>query len=290
MEVIQQQKIGHRQMQKILLSDKQAYVESVGKHERRTAGDIFSHETGAGTVLRVFFGATRSMPLRGLGYVVAAQEIARHIPHEQLQIVFVNELGDQINGIDRGTSRKQALLVRDLFRRQQVQPDKLTFTEDTSQDMIGKIEPDIRELIAGDKNLHDKLSAKGQKHGSDFVRYGAAHVVHQETALMVPMGLTDTEPVAIQPSRIVSVGCQQEHLFYDLRSKARAALAGLDYVPSTQIFTKHVLPPYYISRNGEQSLAEALNFGVDLSQIGDMSAERDVKHLLSVIPQEEIKL
>lgn len=48
-------KFGHKQMQKTLQTDSAAYTESVGKHEKRVAGDIFSHENGKGTVLRLFF-------------------------------------------------------------------------------------------------------------------------------------------------------------------------------------------------------------------------------------------
>lgn len=294
MEVIQQPTRGHRQLQKQLQADPAAYVESVGKHDKRDIAHIASRPTPEGTVLRLFFGATTEMPLRGLSYVAAAQAIGRHVVHEQLQVIFVHGLGAAINGIDATVARRQAMQVRDVMRRQlEQQPgsdSSVLFAEDTIPDTIRTIQPDIHDIIQADPAMLQKLSAKGSKHGGDYVQYAAAHVVHQETALMQPVGLTAQEPAAVQPQRIISIGCQQEHLFYDLRMRARQDLTDLDFLPTAQIFTKHVQPPYYMARGGEQSLDDALVHGVNLSLMRDLSAGRDVDHLLQIIPQSEIRL
>lgn len=230
-----------------------------------------------------------------MSYVAAAQGVARHIPHEQLQVIFVNHLGQHINGIAPDVSRRQAGFVREVLRNilERYDPEsatKIMFAEDTPQELVSKIEPDINDLIQGDEDIRKKLSSKGEKHGSNFASYAAAHVVHHETAVLVPQEFTTCEPAAIKPERIVSIGCQQEHVFYNLRAKARESLTYLPYIPTAQIFTKHVLPPYYMALRGEQSIEHALSSGVDLSQMTDLSAERDVQHLLSVLPRDEIKL
>lgn len=256
--------------------------------------DILRHETGAGTVLRVFFGATTEMPLRGLSYVTAATQIARHVPHEQLQVVFTNRLGEEVNGVDREAAVRQAMLIRGLGRsfiegHHPDMADKIMFGEDVPDEMIQAIRPGVNEVISNDPRLLNELSGKDSKHGSDYETYAAAHVVYQDTDVMSPTGLTDHEPVAVTPERIVSIGCQLEHPFYRLRAQVREALRDLSYVPAAQVFTKHVLAPYYSARGGEQSLEDAMNMGVNNNRYTDPAARRDIAYLLTVMPNEEIQ-
>lgn len=272
-------------LQKRLVADPMAYTESVGRRDKKMTAEVLSNESGEGTVLRLFFGATACMPLRGLSYVAAAQAIAEHIPHEQLQVIFANSLGQTTNGLGIETSRSQAMLVRDSMRRKmEVQgsdsAERIVFAEDHELDSIDAITPDISNLIVADQSLHEKLHAKGLKRGSDHVRYGAAHVTHQETNLLEPQALSNNEPAVVTAQRIISIGCQQEHVFYALRHLARQALTDLPLVPTAQIFTRHVLPPYFMARGGEQSLSDALEHGIDMMQMQDSSARRDVAYLL----------
>lgn len=295
METLQNtQRVTHKNLQKRLQADQAAYAESIGRHDKQTIADIANHASGEGTVLRLFFGATLAMPLRGLSYVLAARRIAEHIPHEQLQVIFAHDLGESINGIKREEARVQAMLIRDTcrrhFERQTGGSDNITFGEDTPTELQRTLIPVMRDIVESDPALLTSLAAKGSKHGQDFLAYGTAHVSHQETSAMSPVGLTTAEPAPIKPQRLVSIGCQQEHLFYRLRHKARTTLANPSFIPAAQIFTRHVLPPYYMARGGEQLLADALHTGVDLAQMQDTSASRDVDHLLQIIPMEEIRL
>lgn len=282
-----------RQLTKHLQADPAAYVESVGKQEKRDLAGIVGHETGDGTVVRVFFGATQEMPLRGLGYIASAAEAAKYIPHEQLQVIFVSHLGEQVNGIDRDASSRQAQLLASLGRRymEVVHPDRadtVLFGRDTAVGLTDEIAPDIAALIQGDDRLAERLGTKGDRHGEDYVRYGAAHVAYQETPALTPVALTGDEPEAVRPERIVSVGCQQEHPFYRLRMAARASIEGLELVQTGQIFTRHLLPPYYPSRGGEQSLEDAMAHGPDPTQAVDASVQRDMAHLLGTVPVGEL--
>jgi hypothetical protein len=295
--------ISYKAMQKKLQNDPLTYTESVGQSNKQNARAIFSHPDGKGTVIRLFFGATRCMPVRGLSYVTAAQNIAAYIPHEQLQIVFAHDLGSRVNDVPKDTAREQAKLLREVMRRhiEAMNPQaaaKVAFVEDTPEPLMTEIEPGMAELIGSDNRLHARLSDKSSKHGNNYAGYGAAHVVLQETGVSELVGLTGGEPAPVTPERLVSIGCQQEHLFYDLRNKARTVLTDLSYVPTAQIFTKHVLPPYYLARgNGdypdmvaEQTLESALSGGLDMAKMVNLSAKRDVNYLLTVMPCEEIKI
>src|SRR6185312_6982845 len=212
-----------KQLTKHLQADPAAYVESVGKQEKRDLAAIVGDETGDGTVVRVFFGATEEMPLRGLGYIASAAEAAKYIPHEQLQVIFVGHLGERINGVNRDDSSRQAEMLTTIGRRyiELAHPDRadsVLFGQDTADiELIDEITPEVRELIEGDEKLADRLGNKGDRHGEDYGAYGAAHVVYQETAALMPVGFTADDPEAVRPRRIVSVGCQQEHPFYRLK-------------------------------------------------------------------------
>lgn len=282
-----------KQLTRHLQADPAAYAESVGKHEKRDLAEIVGHDTGEGTVVRLFMGATEEMPLRGLGYVAAATEIAGYIPHEQLQVIFVSHLGERVNNIDHDTSSQQAELLASLGRRylEVCHPDRagtVMFGTDGAVDLIDELRPDVEEIIHADDVLADRLGTKGDTHGSDYAMYGAAHVAYQETAALTPEGLTDDEPEAVIPERIVSVGCQQEHPFYKLRMAARKSIERLELVTTGQIFTRHLIPPYYSSRGGEQSLEDAIANGPDPSMASEASVRRDIDHLLATVPVGEL--
>ncbi|MEK7059607.1 MAG: hypothetical protein AAB971_02535 [Patescibacteria group bacterium] len=282
-----------KSLQRTLQADKAAYTESVGKREKAHMTGILNHPSGEGTVVRVFFGATTQMPVRGLGYVTAASRIAEHIPHSQLQVIFVNGLGHEINGIDRGRSRRQAELLADLGRKylqvhKPAMADRVLFGEDNTTELITDLQPVVGEVIAADSRLTEQLAGKGSKHGGDYLAYSAAHIAYQEMGVMDPSPLTCDDPSPAAADRILNVGCQQEHPFYAVRMAARQAINGSDLVPSGQVFTRHVLPPYYMSRSGEQLLEDALVDGIQLGVASDLSVRRDTDYLLQVMPGEEI--
>lgn len=283
-----------QKLQKTLLAYPSTYVESVGSKAKDISREAISNMGAQGTILRLFFGATSEMPLRGLSYVIAAAKIAELLPCSQLQVISMTELGESINGIGQEESLKQARLLREASRRflETYCPDieeRVMFGQDEASELVVELKPGIQELVEGDSKLKQKLSAKGSKHGDDYLAYGAAHVVHQETNVVNPLGLTLSEPAAVSAERIISIGCQQEHLFYGLRVKAREIIADLSYVPTAQIFTKHVIPPYYSAKRGEQSLESAVTGGVDTSYPTDPTAERDIAYLLDIYSAEEIK-
>jgi hypothetical protein len=286
-------RITHKNLQRRLQDDSRAYVESVGKHDKANIVQIASHPTGKGTVVRLVYGATKEMPVRGMGYVAAAYGIARHIPHEQLQVMFVNALGLAVNGVSRTASHRQAKMVETVGRMHlaRLGPGvnrSVSFCEDNYllRELTEQIRTPIQEIIEDDTHLSKHLAAKSGTERGDFATYSAAHVILHETPLATPdYGLSDESVQPVIPERIVSVGCQKEHPFYALRVKARKLLTDLDFVPSAQVFTRHVLPPYYIARGGEQSLDHAIDLGaIDMSQATDLSVQRDLAYLVGVTP------
>lgn len=210
--------------------------------------------------------------------------MAEQVPCEQLQVISVNRLGNQINNIPLQEARRQSQQLAALgsILLHGFMPDiaaKTVFAQDAHNEHIKDFVPVAEEVLQSSPALSTALSEKGAKHGSDFVSYGAAHLANQDTGLLELEVIAGDRPVS-QVGRVVAVGCQQERTFYDLRMAMLPLVNTCDLVPSVQIFTNHVSPPYYTARHGEQSLEDALANGVCLDAIGDMAAERDIKHFV----------
>lgn len=229
------------------------------------------------------------MPLRALSYVTAACQIARHIPHEQLQFIFVNTLGEDINGLPLFATRKQAQLLAGIGRRfiglcHPELRDSVLFAQDNRMPALALFRRPMEALLDGNPNAAQSLAHKAAGRRADSVLYAAAHVLHQETALLDLEPLSDGEPDAVAPQRICNIGAQSERVFHSVRMVGRAALVELDIepVPTMQVFTRQLLPPYFMARGGEQTLEGALEHGVDLGLASDPAARRDMLHLAGI--------
>lgn len=294
MEVLDQQaQVTVNSLPKLLQRDELAYAESVGKSEKRSIAEIIHNTSGEGTVVRLFFGATAEMPARGLSYITAASRIAEYIPHEQVQIIFANNIGCEVNGLSKRESQHQARLLAELGKKYigLHHPDIVDtyfFGEDVPSPKIKELRPAVTQLIESDEKLARRLKGKGSKHGEDYATYSAAHIFYQEMADMSPVGLSGEEPEPLEAQRIVSIGCQQEHPFYRLRVAARRAFQDEEFIPTAQVFTKHLLPPYYVSRGGEQTLENMVQSGIDVLSAGDDSVRRDLTYLRDVALAEEV--
>jgi len=117
--------------------------------------------------------------------------------------------------------------------------------------------------------------------------YGAAHVVlHETSGDRVLRPLVDTNGQEIFPDQtilsatgIINYGGIQELPFYALRQEARS-ISSLSILPSIQFFTRHHVPPYFMSEGGDLGLREALALPRD---------ERR-KRLKALAPAEELKV
>lgn len=279
----------HRRLSEALRNDPPAYTEAVAKTNLEHIGELMGVPCGDGTVLRVFFGATERMPLRALGYITAACQIARHVPHEQLQFIFVNKLGQDINDLPLSATRRQAQLLSRIGRRfiamnhPELQAHVL-FAEDGRMSHLARFRPSMETMLASNPDAAQALARKAAGRRADGVLYAAAHVLHQETDLLALEPLNEDEPEPAVAKRICNIGGQSERLFHGVRMIGRTALAELDIEPiaSMQVFTRHQLPPYFMARGGEQSLEQALTDGVNLDVACDPAARRDVLHLAKI--------
>jgi len=264
----QESNIQLKHIRKRLQGDQSLYIESIGRQDERGLIGAFDGDDKT-TVLRLVMGATARMPYRALSYIDTLLRIARVIPVDQVQIVHAVNLGNKINDIDLATSIAQfdKISVHSMANRQLVDLDVVHAT-DTPLD-TDQFVPLAEEALGRDGELAEKLQSKGTKHGGDSVRYLAAHYAFQDTDL-----LELSSPNQIRPDRIISVGGSQERTFYRGRMGMQA-LRGPD-VETAQIFTRHLIPPYYTARGGEPEIDDGVG---DLSDI-DPAARRDIEHFL----------
>ena len=270
-------------VRKKLIKQKDTYIESVGKQDMATLGHAYDVEDGKGTVLRMIFGATAAMPLRAVTYIDSALRIAKQIPHEQLQIVHANSLGTQVNPIERRDATRQARALAGLvrFHVAACHPEmegRVLHAEDSPLE-LELFTAAAEKVLAENPALAMPLTEKGGKHGGDAVVYASAHSAYQDTDLLELEPLLDDAPSQVNAERIISIGCDQERLFYGVRMLMRGALPPVvPLVETAQIFTKHIVPPYFVARNGEQLLEDALMNGVDMALANDSAALRDLEH------------
>lgn len=264
-----------------LLKNKELNVESVGKTDMQTLSDVAAVPGGKGTVLRLIMGATDAMPLRALTYVDAALRMARAIPCEQVQVVHANKLGSRVNNVDLDLAQENArqLAVLAQMHAMAFFPEllgKLLHGQDCELDLTD-FTTTSETIFASRPDIAGKLAQKGSKHGGDAVIYAAAHSAFQDTDQLDIEPLLDVSLSQVAADRIVSVGCQQERLFYHTRMAMRPLLSGeVELVDTAQLFTHHVSPPYFTARGGEQLLADAMRDGVDISRCTDFAARRDI--------------
>lgn len=268
-----------RRRAKELISDPEAYVESVGKVDVDTLGQDLTTQSVA---VRLVLGATVEMPHRALSYVESAAQVARHFPGSQLQIVHANHLGNRINSVDIDAARdgSEALARHTLaiLERMPELEGRISHASDTPHDTDAFLDA-VHQAYGMDATLATKMQSKGAKHGGDANRYTAAHFAFQDTddleldvIVGVPQENSDT---------IISVGCQQERNFYLARMGMRACIQPT--IDTAQIFTRHLTPPYYTARGGETLLGSAL----DIESVTDPSARRDLLHYLTITQQGE---
>lgn len=276
-----------------LIKNKSLNIESVGKVDLETLSDVIDTPEGRGTVLRIIMGATRKMPVRALSYVDTAFRIASVLPHEQLQIIHANHLGEAINGINVKTSSHQSKTLAALTRMHLVGSfPHLKETTIHAQDTPAIMSPVIslsdtaQAAIDGNSKINSKLQAQGAKHGGNPIIYGAAHSVFQDTDKLELQSLMSDSPEQVRAERIVSIGCQMERTFYAARMAIRQIVDSVDLVDTAQLFTTHTVPPYFTARGGEQTLDHALKNGVNIDLCVDRSARRDIERLIQQITGE----
>lgn len=235
----------------------------------------------SGTVMRVIYGGTEQMPLRGLSYLLPALLLmenmnAKGIEIPQLQVIFANSISSTLNHLDLQQATDQAIrfsqvaqaYVAEFFP---AQLDSVVFLEDmsiekgtdTRQELL-RVTREVDEYIS--QATRERLFAKGNNgSGRLNIFYGAAHLLMHDTDLpSVVMPFSMEQPIALSPRSIISIGGHQERDFYTLRHEVKPYL-GAEYntVRTLQYFTRHKVPPYYMARGGDVALDSVLAGSVD---------------------------
>jgi hypothetical protein len=239
------------------------------------------------------------MPLRSLGYVASALEVAKnHLPLAQVQFVYTIRTGQRVNGtLPRGGAISGGQFMN----------HGRAFVNSHYGDIAGNVTfltdpagaPDIDEndiaaaLTHTAPQVQEKLlKSAGRREGS-YLSYVAAHLAMHDTVGGLVHQYKSKEPLPIEPECIVSLGAQSERPFYEARMACReqgVAIPGL-LEATGQLFTKHVLPPYFECREGEISITAPELLGVYIEH-GDghavPSVQRDLEYLQSMMQQEPV--
>lgn len=263
---------------------KETHIEAIGGND---IGNIFPIATNLSlnrsripeTAIRVVYGGTREMPFRALGYVLPALVYAENIGvnNVQIQIIFPNNITSSLNALPMNTVSEQAKNFSGVAKRyiQNFFPslkDSVIFMEDTPLGKGSLLRSElIRVASILKSNIPDSLKKELEKKGGGArsrtnLFYGAAHLLIHDVDLQgVLVPLLPDQPAAISPNTIVNMGGNKEQFFYKLRQAMKINLDS-DYfnVKTFQFFTKHMVPPYTMTRIGNDISLDSVLRGRDL--------------------------
>jgi hypothetical protein len=255
----------------------------------RTVGEAVR----APLVLRVVYGASTTVPLRALSYVLPAVRMASRLaeaehraPH--LQIVLAGSLGCWVNGLSGpAVTAETDLLARCLGRLlSHLAPGRYgVYGTLPSADVVTALGDLVRKLPPDRRaDVLERLGGKGGATADEqTLLYAAAHVlVHDRAA--VPLTLRQGIPVP-DNARVIDIGSLQERHFHDVRRLFTAGATG----PGALVLSRHSVPPYTMARGGDIGLREFLD-GTNLPGRPVASAVRhDLRLLCTALPQEELR-
>jgi hypothetical protein len=210
------------------------------------------------------------------------------LPDAQVQFVYTIRTGNRVNGL-RICDTAVAAGQFNRFGRQLINahyPDmaeRATFLLDPLEPPRIDTEAIAVAITHTPPQIQERLARAARRPGS-HIAYIAAHLVMHDTAAELVRAYKSKEPEPIVPSCVVSLGAQSERPFYEARMACRAQ--GVD-VPGLleatgQLFTRHVLPPYYMSRGGELALGTDAPVLVPDQPPGVLSVQRDLEYLRQV--------
>lgn len=284
----------------------EGYVEGIGGIDFGTipsiALEMAQNRKAENIVIRVVQGATTTMPLRALSYMLPALVLMEQLQKEkiqppQLQLISAHNISGQLNGTDLSGAYAQAEQLA-YVERSYIKTffpslvDLVTLLQDTPlnegsvlcEELIrvaGVIKDKISPDIAND--LRTKRNSNGASPMSKLF-YAAAHMLIHDTTLpgsLVPI-IPDV-PLPTNATTIISMGGKQEEFFYKFRHEVKKILGGeYQRTRTLQYFTRHHVPPYYMALGGDVSLDYVLANGLPLPQEMTPSARFDLNYLKEV--------
>ena len=251
-------------------------------------------------VIRVVYGATSQMPLRGLSYLLPPliymeNMIQADLQPPQLQVIFANNISARLDRMDTSIATEQSRRFAYIGRSyiNEFFPDmagRIVFLEDTSLDKGSELRSRLLEVTAtlkktGSGDIVEDLARKAASNGAShtYAFYGAAHVlIHDMDIPGALMSVLPDQPDTVaNPDFIISIGGKQEEIFYKIRQAVKPHL-GPEYrrIRTLQYFTRHHVPPYYMARGGDIALDDVISDASGISLNGIAAAARhDLEYL-----------
>ncbi|MFI0513087.1 hypothetical protein ACH3Y9_23735 [Streptomyces sp. WSLK1-5] len=264
------------------------YIQGLPRHGAAPLLRSASEAVRAPLVLRVVYGASTTIPLRALSYVLPAVRMAGRLteaghraPH--LQIVLAGSLGCWVNGLSRpAVAEETTLLTRCLgLLLSSLVPGRFgIYGTLPSRDVVTALDDLVRTLTPARRaRVLERLGGKGGATADEqTLRYAAAHVlVHDRAA--IPLTLCLGSPVP-ENAVVIDVGGLQERHFHDVRRLFASGPAG-GTGPGALVLSRHSVPPYTMARGGDVGLREYLADGSPQSRTLASAVRHDLRLLWS---------
>ncbi len=245
--------------------------------------------------LRTVLGATETMPLRVLEYLLPALQYVDQLrrqysnsvyahqrrisPLPRVEFVCMTEAGVTINKLDADKARQQAALFVTTATQfiQTFYPElasaihfvddrELTsalFGSDSYMELVNRFPQAFIDKPEALASLKDFSEGKGGQLLAD--KYTALHVfLHDGNLPTLPRlhPMLGSEEIKLEDAELlISIGAQTEKVFYQARQALKTQLGeNDDFVPTrtVQFLTKQTVPPYSPLPMYDISLAEAL--------------------------------
>lgn len=287
-----------------------AYIEALGGEDFTDIAKIAMKTVLVGpqdpkTVLRVVYGGTKEMPLRGLSYLLpplcymeGLKDAGVAVP--QLQAVFADHISSEANShltLEEATRESDhfARLAREYIKYFFPKlADSVVMLRDTPIGPGSPIETELEVVIpiadqVVSQKMRQELLKKSNGNRESSVYYGAAHLLAHDVFISGAfLPIFDEQPNMIEPEAIISFGGRQERFFYRLRNEIKPHLPErYKRLLTAQFFTRHQVPPYYMASDGDLSLVEYLNSGFAESSLGSATVY-DLAYLRKVgLPDRE---
>ena len=258
----------------------------------RTVGEAVR----APLVLRIVYGASTTVPLRALSYVLPAVRMASRLtaaghraPH--LQIVLAGSLGGWVNSLSgTAVAAETDLLARCLGRLlSYLTPGRYgVYGTVPSTDVMVALGDLVRTLSPARRaDVVARLAGKGGATADEqTLLYAAAHVlVHDRAA--VPLTLLQGSPVP-DNARVIDIGSLQERHFHDVRHLFTPGSAGAAG-PGALVLSRHSVPPYTMARDGDIGLRDFLDGTNPPGRPVAPAVRHDLRLLWTALPQEELR-
>ncbi len=295
---------------KLLLTDatafSESYLEGIGGNDLEAVANLavdIARKKEHAPIIRVVFGATTEMPIRGLSYILSPLSYMDNLrgdilPMPQLQVIFAHHLSSELNGMNKEDkkivgeqAKKLAAVARGFINGAYPElADKVVFAEDVSfgdntqyQELLSHLK-NVAE-VAIDPKTAEALQAKANNNGNgaNSLSYASAHILMHDINLpdlLQPL-FTDQSSLML-PTAIISMGGRQEYDFYNIRQCVKQVLIKNrvdSFLPTIQFFTRHHTPPYIPDRNGDILLDDVVNGeSIDAKAVG-VAASYDLRYL-----------